>query len=227
MISIPAKTKLAIFDIDGTLTDSVFVHQKAFHSALRNAQLTPYDDDFLKYKHHTDSYIANTIFSLHRKRNMTDEDINRFENDVYRLTFKYLKGKPFSEIPGAVAFVNYLHLYTPYAVIYATGSFRKLALYKLSIGFPNVNESLLFSCNREQVREKIVLNAIKNAKNFYKISSYKKIIAFGDGIWDWKVAQNLGIDFIAVGFNCRQTFADFSCQEYFDDFMGQQLLFEN
>ncbi|MUG93545.1 HAD hydrolase-like protein [Scytonema sp. UIC 10036] len=224
MTTLPIKTKLTIFDIDGTLTDSVAIHQQAFRKALEDAELMPYDNNFSNYKHHTDRYISNTIFFEHHGRDMTDEDIARFENDVYRLSLDLLQGKPFAEISGAVAFVQYLHWHTPYAIAYATGSFHQPAQNKLSIGFPNYLESMLFSCNRQPVREEIIQEAIKASKYIYQVPHFEEIIAFGDGIWDWKAAQSLGIDFIGIGSRSRTIFANCSCRGCYDDFHSQQVL---
>jgi beta-phosphoglucomutase-like phosphatase (HAD superfamily) len=84
MTTLPIKTKLAIFDIDGKLTDSGTIHQQAFREALKAAELIPYDNNFSNYQHYTDRYISNTIFFEHHGRDMTDQEISRFENDVYR-----------------------------------------------------------------------------------------------------------------------------------------------
>jgi len=54
----PPKENLLIFDIDGTLTDSVPVHQTGFRNALKNSGITDYDNNFSGYKHHTDSFIS-------------------------------------------------------------------------------------------------------------------------------------------------------------------------
>jgi beta-phosphoglucomutase-like phosphatase (HAD superfamily) len=44
------KHNLAIFDIDGTLTDSVAVHQTAFISALADFGLFDYEKDFSTFR---------------------------------------------------------------------------------------------------------------------------------------------------------------------------------
>lgn len=58
------KNKLAIFDIDGTLTDSIDIHQAAFRGALELVGVTEYDGNWGNYKHHTDSYIFRAIYEL-------------------------------------------------------------------------------------------------------------------------------------------------------------------
>ena len=62
------KAKLAIFDIDGTLTDSVKILQSAFVKALNNFGLYDFDTNWSSYKHHTDSYIFKTIFEAQLKK---------------------------------------------------------------------------------------------------------------------------------------------------------------
>ena len=55
--------RLAVFDIDGTLTDSVSIHHNAFNKSLIQFGFDNYNSNFNTYKHHTDSYIFKTIAS--------------------------------------------------------------------------------------------------------------------------------------------------------------------
>jgi beta-phosphoglucomutase-like phosphatase (HAD superfamily) len=52
------KKNLIVFDIDGTLTDSVKVHQKAFTEMLLEIGVRQVNAEYKSFKHHTDSYIA-------------------------------------------------------------------------------------------------------------------------------------------------------------------------
>mgnify|MGYP000669299615 CR=1 FL=1 len=54
--------KLVIFDIDGTLTDTVLLHQKAFTQSLTQLGVQEIDTNYNEYLHHTNSYIAKGIF---------------------------------------------------------------------------------------------------------------------------------------------------------------------
>ena len=51
------KTSIAVFDIDGTLTDSVALHQAAFAEALQTFGFPALEMDWPNYQHHSDSAI--------------------------------------------------------------------------------------------------------------------------------------------------------------------------
>lgn len=65
----PEKTNLIVFDIDGTLTDSVAIHQAGFVQALKHLGVTAMDENFHAYKHHTDLHIARSIYEYRRCSN--------------------------------------------------------------------------------------------------------------------------------------------------------------
>jgi beta-phosphoglucomutase-like phosphatase (HAD superfamily) len=55
------KKNLIVFDIDGTLADSVNIHQEAFKQSLNLIGVKEFNDKFGAYLHHTDSHIAKVI----------------------------------------------------------------------------------------------------------------------------------------------------------------------
>ncbi len=81
--SLHVKNRLAVFDIDGTLTDSVFIHQSTFIKALEKVGLSNFDTNWSNYKHHTDSFIFKTIVESQLKRAVVNDDIVQFENILY------------------------------------------------------------------------------------------------------------------------------------------------
>nr|WP_162902859.1 HAD family hydrolase [Taibaiella koreensis] len=87
---------------------------------------------------------------------------------------------------------------------YATGSLRQPAVYKLEqsgIGFDPLQ---LSASNNIEEREQIVLQAIAQAKVFFRQDHFERIIAVGDGLWDLAAARNLGLEFIGVGRQHRE-----------------------
>lgn len=53
----PTKTGLLILDIDGTLTDSVHIHQSAFLACMQELNLPTLDTNWSNYPNHTDMGI--------------------------------------------------------------------------------------------------------------------------------------------------------------------------
>lgn len=190
-----SKKSLIVFDIDGTLTDSVEIHQKAFTAALCDMDVKTFDANFKMYKHHTDSYIAAEIYENYHSKKFTTAKMEAFE----KYLTERISSSKVSEILGAKALINRLESQSEFGICYATGSLLKPAQFKLNsigIGF---SEKQLVASNHILERENIVLKAIENAKELYNVSQFERIISVGDGLWDLTTAINLGIEFIGIG----------------------------
>ncbi|WP_051312968.1 HAD family hydrolase [Sporocytophaga myxococcoides] len=215
----PQKENLLIFDIDGTLTDSVFVHQSGFKNALKYSGISDYDSNFSGYKHHTDSFIFKTIFESYQKCPCTETDIKNFSHALYQEIQKELDAKSIGEIDGALKFINYILFESDFALVYATGSLEKPALLKLAhTGFP-LSESLLVSSDKLQTREEIVEASIIRAMGYFENQRFDKVIALGDGLWDLQTAKKANLGFIGIGAKNKQILYDHGASVVFDDFI--------
>lgn len=192
------KHKLAIFDIDGTLTDSVKIHQSAFVKALNNFGLFDFDTNWSSYKHHTDSYIFKTIYEAQFKTPLSDKNIEHFENLLYQLITEALAQNPLKEIEGAKKFLTLLNGNSDFDIVFATGSLFKPAKLKIEKVDISLDDNLIISANQIFSRDELVLKAIETAKIFYSNDTYEQIISFGDGLWDYETSKNLNIDFIGI-----------------------------
>lgn len=188
------KKNLIVFDIDGTLTDSVKEHIKAFREVLSEIGVHDVDADFKLFKHHTDSFIAKEIFETDRQVGFSEEKKKQFEAGLTDRLDRY----QFSEIPGAKKLLEDLAS-SDFGICFATGSLRRPAMRKLtSIGVEFEKWQLVTSDDLYS-REEIVRKAIDQAKTNYDVQQFERIISVGDGIWDLFTAKNLGLEFIGVG----------------------------
>jgi phosphoglycolate phosphatase-like HAD superfamily hydrolase len=207
------KSKLIVFDIDGTLTESVEIHQKGFIDALTQLGVKKIDSNFKAYKHHTDSFIAKVIYEKDKNTPFSDIEIGKFEAHL----LNFIQNYPIAEITGAKKTVEQIEAETDFGICYATGSLLKPAKYKLdSIGLKYNSEQLIASNNIED-RESIVLKAIESAKSFYKTEKFERIISVGDGLWDLKTAQNLNLEFIGIGSKNKELMINNGMENYFED----------
>jgi len=214
------KNKLAIFDIDGTLTDSVSVHQTAFVFAFEEMGLADFDTNWGGYKHHTDSYIFDSIFQLQFHRSTTKEDVEVFENALEKYIAIGAATNPITEIREARYFLNALTHHSDFDIVFATGSLMKPAIQKLLLADIPIHPSLISSANEILTREELLLKAIEKAKEHYGNEHYDQIISFGDGLWDYETAKKLNIDFIGIG---NRKLLDYGVTNFFLDFTHSEL----
>jgi phosphoglycolate phosphatase-like HAD superfamily hydrolase len=207
------KTKLIIFDIDGTLIDSVSGYHEVIVKAMNAVGISNVDTNFNALEHHTDSYALKYNFENFFSKDMPLSLLDEFENHIVT----YLKEQPkTTAILGVKELLKNLEL-SEYAVAFATGSLPKSAIYKMkSAGLP-MNVTVLATSKTSFSREGFVLEAIENAKQHYKVTDFEQIISVGDGLWDLKTAQNLNLDFIGIGLANKDVMTANGMQYWFEN----------
>ena len=189
------KKNLIVFDIDGTLTDTVHLHQMAFKKGLQFIGVSTYNDAFSTYKHHTDLHIAKVIYESNTGNPFLPATIHTLDTFLY----EEIKQAPIQEINGAKKLVEKLELHTDFGVCFATGSLYQPAVLKLNRIGVSFDPFQLVASNTIEERENIVNQAINNAKRYYNTPQFDRIIAVGDGLWDLFTAKNLNLEFIGIG----------------------------
>jgi phosphoglycolate phosphatase-like HAD superfamily hydrolase len=208
-----AKAPLYIFDIDGTLTDSIPTYLKVITQVLKDIGLTDIDTDYDNYLHHTDLYAL----AYNYKRNYGKNAPPHLKYEVDELLEQGLLNEaPVKEIPGARSTLLRLQKkQIPFA--YGTGAFPKATTVKMEqTQMPFIKEVLATSLHSKS-RVGFVKEAITKAKAYYKQDSFSKIIAVGDGVWDLKAAQELQLDFIGVGLKNKQAMLELGCKVWIEN----------
>tara|TARA_B110000503_G_C7166403_1_gene422057 strand:- start:4444 stop:5103 length:660 start_codon:yes stop_codon:yes gene_type:complete len=208
------KKTLFIFDIDDTLTQSAAIHIECFMESLNELGVEKMDTNFGEYLHHTDSYIAKTIYEKELWQTFTEQIKAQFE----KLLTNKMADKTIVEVPGASLFLKELRKTPSVAICFATGSLRRPAIQKLQAIGVDFEDQLLVASDRLSKRESIVKMAIVDAQKFYKLESFDRVISVGDGLWDLKVAENLGLEFIGIGEKNKLVLLENGCLKHFDDF---------
>lgn len=212
--------KLFVFDIDDTISETALIHQWFFIEALREMGVQEMNTDFGGYKHHTDSFIAKQIYEKNSTRVFNDDRLKEYEDKVLEKLLQI----EIKEIKGAVQFLKELKERGDIAIAFATGAVRRTAEYKLEkLGIPFVSEQLVAS-NKIEDREGIVAQAIENAKRLNEVEEFDEIFSFGDGIWDFKTAQNLDLTFVGIGKRNKSALLEAGTEFYFDDFQQDVVL---
>jgi phosphoglycolate phosphatase-like HAD superfamily hydrolase len=194
--------KLAIFDIDGTLTNTNSVDDECFVKALAEANaITNINTDWASYPHTTDSGIMAHVFQEKFGRVPQETELDKFKNSFVNLLDEQYKSNSsgFDEIAGAVIALDRLKQEPDWAIAIATGCWRASALLKLSAANIDINGTPAAYAEDGLSREEILEAAVSQSLERYGLSSFEKIVSIGDGLWDVRTARRLGFDFLGVG----------------------------
>lgn len=191
--------KLAIFDIDGTLTATNDVDSLCFEKAVRQIlKLERFDTNWANYPYVTDTGIVEEVSQLHRGRSISEAELN----SLLLCFLGELEDSPrgsFQPIAGANEFLQYLRCSGEFAVALATGAWRESAQLKLHRAGIDVSEIILASSSDAIEREEIMQLARERASCRYQRQEFEEIVYFGDAAWDVRATRNLGWRLIGIG----------------------------
>jgi len=192
------KDCILVLDIDGTLTDSVSMHQEALLGAMQALGLRRLNTDWGSYPHHTDMGIFAHAMAENGMKASSADMAASFEHDLDNRFARLLAERGLCEVPGARALVL-AAAQTRWGVVFATGGIRSVSQRKLRAVEIDFSEELLISSSEHASRRSLVEAAVNRAMQVYDISSPQAVTSVGDGLWDLRVAGELGLGFIGVG----------------------------
>lgn len=216
--------KLAIFDIDGTLTRTNEVDDECFVRAFAAShQITDIETDWTKYKHVTDSGLVSEILNAKLKRPPNEKDFLAFKNRFIENLNEFASGDEtlFAEVPNAKRMLEKLAREKDWAIALATGSYFDSAKLKLAKAKININDFPNATADDAVSREEILQTAIEKSLEKYGRKKFEKIVSIGDGVWDAQTAKNLNLDFVGVAGgeradNLRRENAEFIIEDFRD-----------
>lgn len=183
--------KLAVFDIDGTLTDTNDIDTACYVEALEvELGMRDVDTDWSAFQNTTDRGILAELIERVHGRPPTPEEIAAHRRRFVALLAERMRDA--REIPGAIAFLDRVQA-AGWSVVLCTGAWSDSARLKLTrAGFPA--DLRIASCADAPSRSQIVRNGIANAGG-----PFERIVVFGDAVWDLRAARDLALPFIGVG----------------------------
>ncbi|MFC5047548.1 HAD family hydrolase [Aquimarina hainanensis] len=212
---------LFVFDIDGTLTDSVPMYLMAVTNAMYALGIKEIDTDYNAYKHHSDSYALRFNYERNFEIPYTKEILTLFEKALIEEMKTF---SPVTEIKGAGRFIDFLKT-AKIPFCFATGSLPKPALLKMKQSGIWCDEAVLATSKTHEARTGFVAEAIEKAKKYYATSGFSKIISVGDGVWDLKTAKEMSLDFVGIGSKNKKELIKLGAQHYFDSIEELQSYF--
>ena len=194
---------LAIFDIDGTLTQTDQVDEICFVQALADAHgITGISTDWAEYPPRTtDSAITLHVFQETLNRAPEEIELLKFKTRFVSLLEDYCLKNPalFGEIVSASSMLQRLNQELEWRVAIASGSWRVSGELKLKVaGIPLDDFPAAFAedgLSREEIQKSVVLRA----QHYYQQSHFNRIVSVGDGLWDVRTARNLRFPFLGIG----------------------------
>jgi len=183
-------THVALFDVDGTLTDTNAIDTVCFIEALHDEfGIDSVDDDWSTYTHTTDRGILTEILRRAWSRQPAEADLQRHRERF--LTILRERMTSVREIAGAIAFLPFLRE-KGWTIVLCTGAWRASARLKLDrAGFPA--DLVISACDEAESREEILRNGLRH------VPSASRVVVFGDAVWDVRAARNEQLPFIGVG----------------------------
>ncbi len=191
-----------MFDLDGTLVDSMNIDSDCYLQALVDVfefDLDKIDRNWGNYPHITDAGILQTLCQTELGRNPTPLEIKAYQQRFLNLLNIAIGNQPLQEIIGAKNILHYLETAPNYAMAIATGAWKKTAKFKLQQ--TKLDEIIIpIACSDDdRSRVKIMKCAYQRSIEFYQQPQFETVTYIGDGVWDGVASQELDYHFIGIG----------------------------
>lgn len=221
--------KLAIFDIDGTLTRTDDLDRQCFVQAFADEfQIKKINTNWAEYGHTTDSGITLQIFQEYLGRAPEPEELSRLQRRFADLLHQHYTATPeqFAEIPGASAMLRQLTQVEDWAIALASGGWRASACLRLSWAGLDIEGLPMAFADDGISREEIVRTAVSRAKALHEQPDFEEIVGIGDGIWDVMTAAQLKLAFVGVASGRQTTLRDVGVESIVEDFVDFDCFFQ-
>ena len=191
---------LAVFDVDGTLTDTADIDSACFAEAVAaEFGIDGFDPDWTSYSEFTDSTIIDEIFDEHFGRRPGAGEIaslvDRFVNSLSLAHAR--RAGDFDPIPGAVGLVSTLRDLAGWDLAVATGGWERSARLKLDYAGFDLGGAPLAAADDSRLRAGIVTTAIERAEARAG-GPFARVVLVGDTLWDVATAARLNLPFLGV-----------------------------
>lgn len=192
---------LVIFDIDGTITTTNPVDEACFRETAEEVfekKVGPID--FNDFQNITDSAVVFELYQKHKGRNPSRDEYYAFRKTFKSNLKKFFKSNSnaFEPVNGIQTLLHELQKHSKWKFIIATGCWKFSAKFKLESSGFYYKKLDVVTADDGLTRDRIILNAINQAKKKHDVDDFKKIVYVGDASWDIKSCYNLHLPFIGI-----------------------------
>ena len=196
---------LVIFDIDGTLTETMKVDEECFVRSFKDVfGFADIDTDWSHYPRPTDSGIFHDVFTSRIGRSPAAQEVSRFRQHFLQLLAAASSHSPFAPVAGADRLLSRLAQGGSHRVSLATGGWRDSARLKMASAGMCFDDHPAASADDALDRESIIALSKRRAAERYG-ESFACTVYVGDGVWDARACSSIGIPFIGIGAGSRAT----------------------
>jgi len=195
---------LVMFDIDGTLTQTMNVDEECFVRSFKDVfGFADIDTNWSHYPHTTDSGIFHDVYESRTGRSPSANEISRFRQHFVGLLAQVSSEAAFAAVAGAPLLLSLLVDSANHRVALATGAWRDSARLKMTSAGLCYDDYPAASSDDALDRESIIrLSMQRAAKRYGRIGG---TVYVGDGVWDARACRSMGIPFIGIGTGSRAT----------------------
>lgn len=189
--------RLAVLDIDGTLTDTIPLHHTAFLAAMESFAFPNLDRNWAGYTHHTDTAIFEEAWQRAHGINDTLDQRAAFHARLEDEFARTSAGVTIRKIAGPRRSCKLCETEVGRSFLRRVNCANSQGRSSQALEYLSWRRSWSRHPSMRPVRE-LVAPAIVAAHEFYGFEAIQ-IICIGDGIWGFKTARALNLSFLGVG----------------------------
>ena len=195
---------LVMFDIDGTLTETMKVDEECFVRSFKAVfGFADINTDWSHYPRTTDSGIFHDVFTSRIGRSPTAQETSQFRQHFIQLLAAASSQSPFTPVAGADRLLSRLARGGSHRVSLATGGWGDSARLKMAGAGMCFDDHPAASADDALDRESIIKLSRQRAAERY--GRFGSTVYVGDGVWDARACRSVGIPFIGIGTGSRAT----------------------
>jgi phosphoglycolate phosphatase-like HAD superfamily hydrolase len=195
---------LVMFDIDGTLTETMKVDEECFVRSFKDVfGFADINTDWSHYPRTTDSGIFHDVFTSRIGRSPTAQETSQFRQHFIQLLAAASSQSPFTPVAGADRLLSRLARGGSHRASLATGGWGDSARLKMASAGMCFDDQPAASADDALDRESIIKLSRQRAAERY--GRFGSTVYVGDGVWDARACRSIGVPFIGIGTGSRAT----------------------